>query len=164
MNGSFILFYRNSYLPVSVHICILLMLLIAAGAERLIRHLHSHGVPICVATSSRASSFEAKTTLHKELFSLFQHCVKGDDPELKRAKPSPDIFLLAASRFPNPPAPEKCLVFEDAPRGVEAAVAANMTCVMVPDSHLSKSLLGHAHLELKSLEDFDPSQYGLPAF
>ncbi|XP_065178688.1 pseudouridine-5'-phosphatase-like [Sycon ciliatum] len=134
------------------------------GAERLIRHLHSHGVPICVATSSRSSSFEAKTSQKQELFSLFHHCVRGDDPDLKRAKPSPDIFLVAASRFSEPPAPEKCLVFEDAPQGVEAALAANMTCIMVPDSHLSKSLLGRAHVELASLEDFDPAVYGLPGF
>lgn len=95
---------------------------------------------------------------------MFHHCVKGDDPELKRAKPSPDIFLVAASRFENPPAPEKCLVFEDAPQGVQAALAAKMTCVMVPDANLDKALLGHAHEELRSLEDFDPAKYGLPGF
>ena len=69
------------------------------GAERLIKHLHANGIPICVATSSGDESVAVKTKNHQEVFKLFHHITKGTDPELKEGKPAPDIFLLAASRF-----------------------------------------------------------------
>lgn len=48
-------------------------------------------------------------------------------------KPAPDPFLEAARRLNV--VPEKCLVFEDAPTGVESAVAAGMKYVLVPPPH-----------------------------
>ena len=67
------------------------------GAERLVRHLHANNVPICVATSSGEESVKIKTQNHQEVFKLFHHITKGTD--VKEGKPSPEIFLLAASLF-----------------------------------------------------------------
>eukprot|EP00937_MAST-01D_sp_MAST-1D-sp2_P006514 g6514.t1 len=69
------------------------------GVERLVRHLKAHKYPIAVATSSHRSAFELKTSRHKELFSLFDVIVTGDDTELRAGKPAPDIFLLALQRL-----------------------------------------------------------------
>ncbi|KAH9297393.1 hypothetical protein KI387_029075, partial [Taxus chinensis] len=92
------------------------------GAERLVRHLHAHGVPMAVATSSHRRHYELKTTKHKDLFSLMHHIVVGDDPEIKQGKPSPDIFLVAAKKFEDPSIQvDNVLVLEDAPSGVAAA-------------------------------------------
>ncbi|PIN12847.1 putative haloacid-halidohydrolase [Handroanthus impetiginosus] len=135
------------------------------GASRLIRHLHANGIPICVATGSHRRHFELKTQRHCELFSLMHHIVLGDDPEVKQGKPSPDVFLAAAKRFEGGPVdPNKILVFEDAPSGVLAAKNAGMSVVMVPDPRLDSSFHETADQVLGSLLDFNPSEWGLPAF
>uniref|UniRef100_A0A8D8KQM0 Probable pseudouridine-5'-phosphatase n=1 Tax=Culex pipiens TaxID=7175 RepID=A0A8D8KQM0_CULPI len=135
------------------------------GAERLVRHLHQHNIPIALATSSGADSVEVKIKNHQELFALFNHKVMGSsDAEVKEGKPAPDIFLVAAKRFPDSPKPDQCLVFEDAPNGVTAGVSAGMQVVMVPDPHISEEQRKHATVVLGSLEEFKPEQFGLPAF
>lgn len=52
-----------------------------------------------VSYSSLKQHFELKTQQHGELFSLMHHVVVGEDPEVKKGKPSPDIFLVAAKTF-----------------------------------------------------------------
>ncbi|MDR3227953.1 MAG: HAD family phosphatase [Puniceicoccales bacterium] len=49
--------------------------------------------------------------------------------DVARVKPAPDLFLLAAQKLGV--LPEQCLVFEDSPKGKEAADAAGMHCVLV---------------------------------
>ena len=51
--------------------------------------------------------------------------VSGRD--VRKGKPDPEVFLVAASRLGVPPA--NCVVIEDAPAGVQAAKAAGMACV-----------------------------------
>lgn len=135
------------------------------GADRLIRHLHQNGIPICVATGSHRRHFKLKTQRHGELFSLMHHVVLGDDPEVKQGKPSPDIFLAAAKRFEGGTVdPHSILVFEDAPSGVLAAKNAGMSVVMVPDPRLDSTFHETADQVLSSLLDFNPSDWGLPPF
>ncbi len=59
---------------------------------------------------------------------LFPVVVTPED--VTHGKPSPDMFLLAAERMGV--APARCLVFEDAEPGFQAAVAAGMQYVRVP--------------------------------
>lgn len=135
------------------------------GAERLIKHLHQHNIPFCLATSASLEIAEIKMKSHQNLFDLFSHKVMGSsDPEVQHGKPAPDIFLIAASRFPANPNPIDCLVFEDAPNGVTAAVKAGMQVVMVPDEHIKEELRREATLVISSLEDFQPEVFALPPF
>lgn len=81
------------------------------GAEKLIKHLYKSKVPICVATASDGPGVQLKTRRYTGLFKLFNHIVTGGtDPEVKRPKPHPDIFFVAASRFPEKPKPEQVLI------------------------------------------------------
>ncbi|PIK54814.1 hypothetical protein BSL78_08336 [Apostichopus japonicus] len=136
------------------------------GVDKLIRHLHKHAIPIAVATGSSSTNLKVKATHHGEFFSLFHHILcSGDDPEVKRGKPNPDIFQIAASRFNGEtPSPEKVLVFEDSFLGVEAAKAAGMHCVMVPDTRLDRKYTKSATVVLDSIEDLCLTDWGLPSF
>ena len=58
--------------------------------------------------------------------------------------------------------PGECLVFEDAPAGVEAARAAGMRVVVVPDPQMDQKLVKDADLKLNSLHEFEPSDWSLP--
>ncbi|XP_015603599.1 probable pseudouridine-5'-phosphatase isoform X2 [Cephus cinctus] len=135
------------------------------GAEKLLYHLKENNVPIALATSSSVDSYELKTVKWKELFDLFHHrVIGGSDPDVQKGKPHPDIFLVAKNRFPDKPDSSMCLVFEDAPNGVQAGIEAGMQVVMVPDPCLPSHLTEKATLVLKSLEDFKPEQFGLPPY
>ncbi|KAI8981547.1 HAD-like domain-containing protein [Pilobolus umbonatus] len=136
------------------------------GVEKLIRHLHKHNIPMAVATSSTRSKFNLKTSLNKDLFSLFETVICGDDPEIKKGKPHPDLFVAAQKRLGNPPA-ENCLVFEDAVNGIQAALNAHMNVVWIPDQNI-RDLTGEekhgATMVLHSMEDFIPEKVSLPAY
>ncbi|XP_011163789.1 pseudouridine-5'-phosphatase [Solenopsis invicta] len=135
------------------------------GAVRLLKHLKENNIPIALATGSDRVNYELKTKHWHDLFELFHHKVLGgSDPEVAHGKPEPDIFLIAAKRFPDNPDPSKCLVFEDAPNGVKAALNAEMQVVMVPDPMLPKLYTREATLVLDSLENFQPEKFGLPPY
>ncbi len=130
------------------------------GAEELVRHLHAHGLPIAVATSSTRELFEVKITRHREWFALFDAVVTGDDPEIERAKPAPDLFLTAATKINS--RPEETLVFEDAPSGTVAGQAAGMRVIAVPDANMDKKRYEGAAELLDSLKSFPLRKYSLP--
>ncbi|XP_001968283.3 pseudouridine-5'-phosphatase [Drosophila erecta] len=135
------------------------------GVRDLILHLHEYRIPFCIATSSFKNLFKVKAESFKDLFLAFHHVVCGDDPELGpgRGKPQPDIYLLAASRF-NPPAdPKKCLIFEDAPVGLRGGIAAGIQVVFIPTDQVTKQQKKGASMVLKSMADFRPELFGLPA-
>lgn len=132
------------------------------GAKAMTTHFFQHGIPQALATSSSSPMYDAKYTKHKKWFSQFAQIVRGDDPELKEGKPAPDIFLLAAKRLGIEPA--ECLVFEDAPSGNEAALAAGMSVVIVPHPEMDHSHFKDATQIIPSLKEFDPEYWGLPRF
>ena len=132
------------------------------GAKEMTTHFSKLGIPQALATSSSSPMFEAKFEKHKKWFSQFAQIIRGDDPELKEGKPAPDIFLLAANRVGVDPA--ECLVFEDAPTGTEAALAAGMPVVVVPDPNMDHCHFKNASQIISSLKDFDPEYWGLPKF
>ncbi|MBL4575784.1 MAG: HAD family phosphatase [Opitutaceae bacterium] len=63
------------------------------------------------------------------LADLFEIIVTPED--VKEGKPAPEMFLLAAEKMKI--AADDCLVLEDAELGRQAAVAAGMKCLMIPE-------------------------------
>lgn len=129
------------------------------GAIELTSHFMRHGIPCAIGTSSGRRTLAFKTAAHGEWLASFGAIVSADDVE--HGKPAPDIFLRAAALIDAPP--ESTLVFEDAPTGVEAALAAGMHVIAVPERAF-RDRVGAAHLVLNSLEEFDPAPWGLPSF
>lgn len=124
------------------------------GARELTTALLVRGVPQAVATSSSRAFFELKTRRHASWFAaVFWVVITGDDPRLHRSKPAPDIFLLAAQDLGADPA--TCVVFEDAPVGVEAARAAGMQVIAVPDPAMDRTRYADADLVVASLADVE---------
>lgn len=130
------------------------------GARELVEQLHRHGVPMAVATSSRRDYFELKTRRHQDWFGLMGAIVTADDPEVRAAKPAPDVYQVAARRIQADPA--TTLAFEDSPFGVQAAVAAGLRVIAVPDPAMDRALYAPASAVLGSLLEFRPAEWGLP--
>jgi pseudouridine-5'-monophosphatase len=116
------------------------------GAEEFVRSLRAAGVPMAVATSSERVLYELKTRSHS-WFDVFDVIVCGDDPRVVAKKPAPDIFLAAAHDLRALPA--DCVVFEDSLAGVEAALAAGMRVVAMPDPALGPEHFRSAHAVLR---------------
>jgi beta-phosphoglucomutase len=99
------------------------------GLASLIRRLSDEGILMALATSAPKPNV-THTLAELDLTEAFPVIVRGD--EVARGKPAPDVFIEAARRLGVPPA--DCLVFEDAPMGIEAAHAAGMRVVALTTS------------------------------
>jgi pseudouridine 5'-phosphatase len=129
------------------------------GAEAFTRALAARGIPIAVATSTERHLLARKILDHADWFSLFNAIVVGDDPRVKKGKPAPDTFLVAAEDLGMKPA--DCVVFEDAPAGLEAAHAAGMQVVAIPDEGMDRSAYSAAELVIDAYADLTPEDLGL---
>ena len=98
------------------------------GIGALLDWLQRRGVPRAVATSTRRPLALRKLGA-AGLLGRFDAVCTGSD--VAHPKPAPDVYLLAAAALGV--APARCLVLEDSPAGVRAALAAGMTPVQVPD-------------------------------
>ena len=71
--------------------------------------------------------------------------------EVKAGKPAPDIYLLAAARLDVPPT--ACLALEDSGPGSQAAVAAGMRTVAIPNEQTKTADFSHAYAVYGSLHE-----------
>jgi beta-phosphoglucomutase len=126
------------------------------GARELLATLHEGGIPQAIASSAPRANLDLILSLtHTTAF--FNAIISMEDTT--KGKPDPQVFLLAAEKLKVPP--ERCVVFEDAVAGVQAARAGGMHCVAV-------SFVGHhpaeklqaagADLVVKTLENVSLDQ------
>jgi HAD superfamily hydrolase (TIGR01509 family) len=122
------------------------------GARELVTALQGEGVPMAVASGSPSEVVEAvlqQLDLRGPLA-----VVVGSDAVL-HGKPAPDVFLLAAERLGVDA--EACVVLEDSPAGVKAALAAGMACVAVPSPGVTDADVAGAHARSRSLSELSPA-------
>ena len=91
------------------------------------------------------TSGQAHTVLHRlRAGGLPDPPVLVDSNQVARGKPDPEGYLRGAELLRTPP--ERCLVVEDAPAGVDAARAAGMTVVGLTTTHSAAELAGAHHI------------------
>lgn len=97
--------------------------------------LTEKNVSICVASSSHRQRVLKALTVTNQLV-YFDDRAIFTSQQVTNGKPAPDLFLFAATEMGF--LPKDCLVIEDSPAGIEAALAANMAVV---------GFLGGAHAQ-----------------
>ncbi|CAL67100.1 beta-phosphoglucomutase [Christiangramia forsetii] len=95
---------------------------ILPGVEKVLNYLIEHNIPFALGSASK----NARTILKKiDLYDKFDAIVDGTD--VSKAKPDPEVFLIAAEKLNTEP--QNCVVFEDSVAGVQAANNGEMTSI-----------------------------------
>lgn len=105
------------------------------GAVELVRALHSSGLPVGVVTSATRDYAHAELDA-LGLLALLAVLITAED--VAAGKPSPEGYLAGCRTLGV--APERTLVFEDAPAGWAAAKAAGAYCVAVTTTQPAAAL------------------------
>lgn len=103
------------------------------GVEQFLDELTKKRVPCAIASSSILKNIELLLR-HSSVKRYFSQIVSGED--VSHGKPHPEVFLKAAKKLGL--APERCVVFEDALLGVEAAVRAGSKVVALTTTFAKK--------------------------
>ena len=122
------------------------------GARELLSYLKRRQYKIILASSSTKE--RAVGVLGQNgIGAFFDHMVFGEDVE--RGKPCPDIFQKACEYAKEPP--ESCLVLEDSEAGIQAAYAAGIDVICIPDmKEPGEEFRRMETAELSSLADVIP--------
>lgn len=119
------------------------------GLYALLDQIDALGLRKAVATSTARALAELKLT-NARLIARFAVIICGD--EVAAGKPAPDIFLAAAHELGV--SPQHCMVLEDSEAGIQAAHAAGMIPVWIPDlKPPTPETERLAHRVLRSLEE-----------
>jgi beta-phosphoglucomutase len=102
---------------------------ILPDVPKVLEYLKQNNIPIALGSASK----NARPILEKVgLLPYFDAIVDGNN--VTKAKPDPEVFLLAATQL-NVKS-EDCVVFEDAVAGVQAANAAKMISIGIGDKNV----------------------------
>ncbi|HTB62866.1 MAG TPA: HAD family phosphatase [Opitutales bacterium] len=116
------------------------------GVRELLEGLHAAGIPCVVGSSTPRLNIEHVMTLAK-LHGFFADIVSAED--VSHGKPHPEVFLKAAAKINRLPA--RCVVFEDAFVGLEAARAGGFKSIGVATTNPIESLNGKCNNAVESL-------------
>lgn len=118
--------YRQEFLP---------QLKLMEGLNSFLDKARAHNISLAIGTA--APDLNVDFVLDNlSLRSYFPIIIGQND--VSSSKPHPEVFLKAASALGVHP--ENCLVFEDAPKGIEAAHRAGMKAIGVTSFHTAEEL------------------------
>jgi HAD superfamily hydrolase (TIGR01509 family) len=126
---------------------------ILAGVKELLQEARERKIKLAVASSSRREWVERWLKQHD--LRHFFNCIRTRE-DVKMGKPAPDLYISAAECLGIPI--ERCLAIEDSPNGMNAALAAGMRCLAVPNTLTLRLKRPEVSLTLKSLADLDLKQ------
>ncbi len=112
------------------------------GMAKLLRDLQKENISFALGSASKNARRILKAL---GLTEYFKAIVDGTD--VSKAKPDPEVFLIAAKKLCR--TPKNCIVIEDAKAGVQAANFAKMTSIGIG----KKEVLGEADYVLNSTEE-----------
>ncbi|MFW9899164.1 MAG: HAD family hydrolase [Candidatus Thorarchaeota archaeon] len=115
------------------------------GVIELIRNLKDKKFKLAVGSSGPPENVELLLN-SLQVKKYFDAIITADD--VSNSKPAPDVFLIAAKRLQINP--KNCIVIEDAPVGIEAAIRAKMKSIAITTTH-DKNELTSADLIVKDL-------------
>ncbi len=119
-----------------------------AEASAIIEALEKSGLVLAIASGSYERDIMAILRANG-LENRFRVVVGKDN--VKKTKPHPDTYLVAAGKLGIPP--DRCLAIEDAEKGVRSAKEAGMSVILI-ETEITKDLgLGGADLKLSSLAE-----------
>lgn len=102
---------------------------ILPDVPKVLNYLKEQNQPISLGSASK----NARQILEKvDLLNQFDAIVDGND--VSKAKPDPEVFLIAAKSLNVNP--EDCIVFEDSVAGVQAANTANMISIGIGEENV----------------------------
>lgn len=112
------------------------------GARRFLNELRGQGIRTALGSASKNAMTILRNTGMARHFD-----VVIDGTKTAAAKPDPEVFLLGALELAV--TPDRCVVFEDAEAGIEAALRAGMYCIGVG----ALPTLGKAHFVIRGLDE-----------
>jgi len=121
------------------------------GVRTWMERLRDAGVPCAIGSSTHLANIDLSLGMIG-LAEFFQGIVTAED--VHHGKPDPEVFLVAAQRVDR--APERCVVFEDAHVGIQAARAGGMRVVGVATTHTIEELT-EPDLAVHRLDELEPA-------
>jgi len=122
------------------------------GVRTWLARLATARVPCAIGSSTHRKNIEVSLDA-LGLREFFPEIVSAED--VSHGKPDPEVFLKAAEKLSMPPA--RCVVFEDAHVGIEAAHRAGMRVIAVATTNRLEDL-GKADLAVSRLDELDVSK------
>jgi HAD superfamily hydrolase (TIGR01509 family) len=117
------------------------------GVTETLRALHGR-FKMGIVTSSRRDHFDV---IHRDtgVLKYFEFVITADD--CPRTKPCPDPYQRAVERSGR--SADACIAIEDSARGLEAAIAAGLRCIIIPSRLTSPQKFDGALAVLQSVTD-----------
>lgn len=119
------------------------------GVKSLLEMLDAQGVPCAVGSSTHRENIEVVLDI-LGVRERFKALVTAED--VSHGKPDPEVFVKSANAIGIKP--ENCVVFEDAPVGVEAGLKAGSRVIAVATTN-EKSALRRANAVVDTLQEVD---------